>query len=227
MNELPVFAADQTIVVAEHWREQLWSAVPQRVITSTAEELITYLPTGTRSIYATNRELSDASGLTRNERKLLALKTGVAQAAEVEEAPDKLHVHLPDRWSCVNLGWHPDDGRFLGWYVNFELPAAATPSGLTSKDLVLDMWVDPDGTWHWKDTDDFETAIGDGILASSVRQSLKAETAQILSELEHRTGPFAEHILAMRPESPDPKPKLPAEFGWNGNQWSLPPGRRS
>lgn len=171
--------------------------------------------------------MPDAGGLTRAERKLLALRTCKAQAAEVEEAPDKLFVYRPGRWSQVNLGWDPADDRFLGWYVNFELPAQPTPFGLSSKDLVLDIWVDPDGSWQWKDRDDFETAIDDGLLEPSLRRTLADETERTLAELEQRTGPFADRIAPLRPHSTIPTPQLPAEFAWGGSEWTLPPGRRA
>lgn len=59
--DLPVFAPGQTIVAENRWRELLWSAVPQRVIGSDENQLITYLPAGAVSVLATNRAAGRSS----------------------------------------------------------------------------------------------------------------------------------------------------------------------
>jgi hypothetical protein len=223
--KLPEYESGRTIVAEERWHGLLWSAVPQRVVSSTAEELITYLPAGTVGMYATNRLLPEAAGLTRDERKLLALKTCIAQAGENFEAPDKLHIYRPSRWARVNLGWDPS-GAFMGWYVNFELPPEPAATGLVSKDLVLDIYVEPDRSWRWKDREDFHTAITEGILDASLREPLEVETEQVLVEIDHETGPFRPDLIDFRPRSDWRTPELPPEFAWGGSAWSLPPGPR-
>lgn len=49
--------------------------------------------------------------------------------------------------------WHGEDRAFRGWYVNFEAPYERTPIGFDTQDLELDIWVDPDGSWAFKDID--------------------------------------------------------------------------
>jgi protein associated with RNAse G/E len=39
----------------------------------------------------------------------------------------------------------------LGWYVNLQCPFRRTEVGIEAMDLMLDVVVDPDGTWRWKD----------------------------------------------------------------------------
>ncbi len=45
------------------------------------------------------------------------------------------------------------DGEFLGWYVNLEDPWRETALGFDTTDHLLDVWIDPDRTWRWKDED--------------------------------------------------------------------------
>ncbi|QGN34875.1 hypothetical protein [Microlunatus sp. Gsoil 973] len=90
---LPTFDIATTVIVEERWHGLLWSAFPARVITSTADELVRYTPEGTIATYATNRDLPEAEGLTREERKLLALKTRQAVVAERPDSPHKLNIH--------------------------------------------------------------------------------------------------------------------------------------
>jgi hypothetical protein len=224
--ELPVFPPGATIVAEERWHDLLWSAVPQRVVQSSATELVSYLPTGTVAVHATNRGLPCAQGLTRDERKLLALKTREVWAGESAEAPDKLYIYRPDRWSRMNLGWDRSTSAFLGWYVNFELPSQPTAGGIVSKDLVLDIWVAPDRSWSWKDRGDYQQAIADGILDPTIRDAIDGEVERVLDEIHSQSGPFSDSWISFRPDSNWAVPQLPPELRWGGSSWTLPVGPR-
>lgn len=224
-TSLPTFVVGSDVVFEERWRGRLWTAVPHRVIASDSTRLVGWVPLGTRSVYATNRGLPEAAGLSRDERKLLALKTGRAVAVEFAEEPAKLCIYRRARWSRVILGWGVG-GEFLGWYVDFELPVQATTTGLASKDLVLDLWVDPDGAWHWKDRDDLERATAHGLLPAEARAALHTEADQILSELEGRRGPFGDEYRSFVPAADWDVPVLPPSHQWGGSDWTLPPGPR-
>lgn len=224
--ELPEFVHGSTVVFEERWHGLLWSAVPHRVVSSGPTELITFVHDGTIATRASNRGMPGTEALTRDERKLRTLRTRQARVAEVRETPDKLFIHRPDRWSTVNLGWDPTTGDFRGWYVNFELPMQLTPSGIASMDLVVDIWVNPDRTWQWKDRDDFQQLLNDGTLDRSVAGHVEAEAVDLLRELKNVSGPFAQHWLDFRPAPDWSMPKLPDEFGWAGAAWAFPPGPR-
>ena len=43
--------------------------------------------------------------------------------------------------------------EFLGWYVNLEEPFRRTPLGFDVRDLQLDILVDPERKWRWKDSE--------------------------------------------------------------------------
>jgi uncharacterized protein DUF402 len=69
------------------------------------------------------------------------------------------------------LSWHPagadysirffyaTDGGFTHWYANLELPFVgwrdARLAGLDTVDWDLDVWVDADRSWRWKDEEEF------------------------------------------------------------------------
>lgn len=150
-----------------------------------------------------------------------------ARAAEFVQWPDKLYLYRPDRWSRVNLGWDPDTGVFLGWYVNFELPPRPTANGLVSKDLVLDLCVNADRIWSWKDEDDYLRALDDGILDPTIRAPIQEEASRVLRELDAHTGPFADSLTTFRPPSSWSIPRLPTTHCLNGDQWTLGDTARS
>ena len=221
-----MFGIGTTITAEERWHGLLWSAVPARVVSSTPSQLVSYLPTRTVGTFATNRDLPEAVGMDRDQRKLLALKTCHAVVAERREAPDKLNFHRPNRWARINLGWDAATGVFLGWYVNFELPPSATSVGIASKDLVLDMWVDPDLSWRWKDAADYRRALDDHILDSEIEAPIRAEVDVVLAEIRSASGPFGSEWTTFHPDPQWPEPELSAPYAWGGIEWALPAGDR-
>lgn len=223
---LPVLEVGSTMTAEERWHDLLWSAVPQRVISSNPAELVTYVPTGTIATRASNRGLPGTENLTRDERKLQALRTREARVVEVAEAPDRLFIYRSERWSRTSLGWDHSTGALQSWYINFELPARPTPHGIVSMDLVVDIWVNPDRTWQWKDRDDFLAVLDDHTLDAEIRDRVDAESAQVLHELHTRTGPFADHWLEFQPDPDWSEPVLPPSHAWHGAEWSLEAGPR-
>lgn len=55
-----------------------------------------------------------------------------------------------------------DDRGFRSWYVNFEQPVARTADGIDVNDLQLDLVLDPDGSWRWKDVEDLGPCLASG-----------------------------------------------------------------
>ena len=216
---LPVFAPGSDLVVEERWKGRLWAAVPHRVVDSGPDRLITQLPKPVRSVFMTNRGLPEADGMTRDQRKHEALKTCVARPVEAEGWLDTVHVFRPGRWARVNLFWDPArDDEFLGWYVNFELPPVGTDTGLWGKDLVLDLFVYPDGSWDWKDAEEFDRALDEKLFAPELRPILEREAELVLAERDRRDGPFDTGLLALRPE-PEAAAILPPDYAPDGERW--------
>ena len=58
-----------------------------------------------------------------------------------------------------SLFWD-ESWSFLGWYVNLQSPLRRSPLGFDMTDWALDVWVEPDGRWQWKDEDDFAASAG-------------------------------------------------------------------
>jgi hypothetical protein len=58
--------------------------------------------------------------------------------------------------------WEPG-GTFVGWYINLEEPSVLWEDdgvfGVDTTDQDLDLWVNPDRTWAWKDEDEFEERL--------------------------------------------------------------------
>jgi predicted RNA-binding protein associated with RNAse of E/G family len=83
-----------------------------------------------------------------------------------------------DRWYNVFEIYDRDDGRFKGWYCNVGYPAVIEKDAVSYIDLVLDLWVAPDGVQTVLDEDEF--------LGSSIDVMTRAQAAKALEELKQK-----------------------------------------
>ena len=86
---------------------------------------------------------------------------------------------------------HTADGASIGWYVNFSRPPVWRPDGWDSADLALDLEVDPDGSWYWKDEDEYEQSRRLGLISDTEHKAVQEARGQALALLEARGGLFA------------------------------------
>ena len=90
------------------------------------------------------------------------------QEAEYEliEQPYKAHV-LSFAWpgnSAAVLLFYGSDWSPSHWYVNLEEPLRRSPVGFDTLDHKLDVIVELDGSWRWKDEDQLVDIIERGLL---------------------------------------------------------------
>lgn len=90
-------------------------------------------------------------------------------------------------------------------------------------DLVLDLWVNPNRTWAWKDRDDYNELLSDYTLDESIVNAIEDETEAILAELDNEAGPFAPEWLQFEAEPAWQTPELIATHKVRGSAWSFPP----
>lgn len=212
------FNPGDRLLITEQWHGHLWSAQPHRYVSGSATEHITYVPSGTNWACATNRDMPEAAGLTREQRKLEALASLRYRSSLTPSPISTLHFFTEDTWSRINLGWTPE-GQFTGWYVNFELPPLVTETGIVTKDLVLDLTIDPAGTPDWKDLEDFDIAVDRGVLGANLRPVLLAEGDRVLDQLSNRSGPFADSWPEWQPPAGWGPIDLPEDHLPGGAAW--------
>jgi hypothetical protein len=87
----------------------------------------------------------------------------------------------------VEVFWD-EEWNFLGWYANLQAPIAVRGDRLDTTDHALDIWVEPDGSWEWKDERDFAEAQELGILAAAAAAEVRAEGERVFAERPWPTG---------------------------------------
>ncbi len=95
-----------------------------------------------------------------------------------------LHLTTVGAAHALDLHWDHATGRFLGWYVNLQEPMRPSPFGYDSFDQMLDIWIEPDGSWRWKDWDELVEAERVGIFTSSEAEAIRAEGRRVIASLD-------------------------------------------
>jgi hypothetical protein len=80
-------------------------------------------------------------------------------------------------------------------------------------DLALDVIIDADRSWRWKDEDELETFVARGVFEPDLPQRLRAEALGVVSRLERNEPPFSEPWPEWRPDPSWERPVLPS--GWD------------
>ena len=122
-----------------------------------------------------------------------------------------LRLHPAGAAHSVWLFWGPEH-RFRGWYVNLEQPFVRRDGGIDTSDWVLDLWVEPDGTWSWKDEHEVPVAVEAGFISAEDAARARAEGERVIGLVERGESPFSDGWERWRPDPAWPVPQLPA--GW-------------
>jgi uncharacterized protein len=153
-------------------------AFPHRVIEDDGEFLVVYLAPGTNGV--TMGRDSDGRYLERWVR-------GDAPHAHTWIGGGVLKLVRRGDAHTVELFWD-EEWNFRGWYVNLQAPITEGDGTVDTTDWALDIVVDPDGTWHWKDEDDFAEAQALGVFTPGEAAAVRAEGERVIAARPWPTG---------------------------------------
>ena len=192
------------ILLREVHRGRIWSARPATVAAVHNDLLAAYLAPGTRF-----RVPAD----TNHSQIVRRLHDGWELTDYTWTKGRALHLLMPDVGYSVHLWWLPPDWRFGGWYINLQESVRPTRFGFDSMDQLLDIVVDPDLTWRWKDEDELAEAVELGLMTEGDASEVRREGERAIERLEARRSPFCDGWETWRPDPASPLPGLPA--GWD------------
>jgi predicted RNA-binding protein associated with RNAse of E/G family len=102
--------------------------------------------------------------------------------------------------------------RFGGWYVNLQEPIRRTPLGFDYMDHMLDIVIEPDLSWRWKDEHEIDEAVANGMVTRAWADEMRREGERVIERLEGHRPPFCDGWESWQPDPAWPIPELPA--GW-------------
>lgn len=124
-----------------------------------------------------------------------------------------LVITEPEKYYSIMLFWNHERNEFLGYYVNFQLPFKRSECGIDTLDLDLDIDLEPNLTYHWKDEEDYQLAIDNGCILPEWVKGIDAAKPEILERIEKHRYPFDGSWLDWEPDPNWSLPKLPE--GWD------------
>jgi hypothetical protein len=201
----------ETAVVQEVWQGRVWAARPMTAVRDEGDFAALWFPRGTGWKAPTTppgRPRED----DRGERLAECAARGDWVFRDADWDVDTLVLLREGAWHALWVSWLPS-GEHWGWYVNLQLPFRRTKQGFETMDLVLDLIVDPDRTWRWKDEDELETWVARGVCEQGLAEQIRAEGLEVAGRAERNEPPFCEPWPDWRPEPSWTLPALPD--GWD------------
>lgn len=200
-----------TVVVQEVWHDYVWAARPMIVARDDGDFVALWFPKGTRWKAPTSpptRPRADARG--QRLASCLSLRDWVFVDAAWDVST--LVLMRAGDWHALWVSWL-DHGEHWGWYVNLQEPYRRTAKGFETMDLALDVVIDPDRTWHWKDEEELEAFVSEGVFDGVLAERIRDEGLLVAHRAERNEPPFSDPWPSWRPDPMWRMPELPE--GWN------------
>jgi len=188
----------ETVVLRYLHRGRLIGALPTRAV-STSDGPVLWLASGTPVKWpgVAGRHVRE---VPLDERYTLTLDP----IDRPWEDDGILILGRPGRAHSIWLFW--ENWRFAGWYVQLEDPWRPSRLGFDTGDHTLDLWIESDGSWQWKDEHELEVAVEVGFYSSEQAAAFRAEGERVIAE-----WPFPTGWEEWRPDPSWPVPAAAAE----------------
>ncbi len=186
-------------------RGQVIDVKPVTVVEDSDARIALWLPLGT----PTKRPvlLNRTPGTPRRwMKRSWALVDSTWQWAEL------LIVVRPDNRRATWVRWSADR-LFQGWVVNLQSELWRTRLGFDFRDHQLDIVVEPNRDWRWKDQGELDLAVALGRMTPAQGKAVGEEGRRAVEEIERNGGLYSEGLERWRPDALLTRPKLRAD--WN------------
>jgi hypothetical protein len=190
-------------------------AFPHFVVEDTDDLLALWIPAGTERRFV---DLADRSRRVPNDlwrlNTLRLMFPGKAYDIQLYWSADvsKLTTDAPRHdlraWELGARGEH----EFLGWYVNLQAPYVRTPIGFDTTDNSLDVVVDRDYSWRWKDEHLTQHWEDMGVYTREDTESFYAAGREAIALVEQRRFPFDGSYLDWDPPTGWGLPQLAPDW---------------
>ncbi|PON15580.1 DUF402 domain-containing protein [Candidatus Entotheonella serta] len=185
--------------------QRIISVLPVRIVRDDPSFVILWLPLGTPSIKpelvhhtpGTPRRWVEGNWyLTRSTWQwaelLILVRPGEHRATWVRWSPERI---------------------FEGWAVNMQSQLTRTRLGFDHWDHQLDLMVDPNRHWHWKDEDELQLAVELGRMTREQADAVKAEGWRAVAQIEQHQSPFSDEWESWTPVPTWSRPQLVEDWG--------------
>jgi protein associated with RNAse G/E len=118
----------------------------------------------------------------------------------------------PETYYSTILFWDHATDAFVCYYINFQLPFKRNHASMDTLDLELDIVIYPNFTYEWKDLEEYNAVLEQGIIPAEYVQEIDAAKSGIFDRLKDRKYPFDGSWLDWRPHPNWVPPRLPENW---------------
>ena len=183
------------------WPWQVFGAIPTTVVEHTSQRVVLWIAPGTPVKWPEGRQLAISS----------IAQGGWTYEDAIWFGGGRLMLAEAGASHSVYVMWDEDE-ELLGWYVNLEDPWHERPSGFDTTDHLLDVRIDPDHSWRWKDEEHLAEALEIGLFTPEQAKAMRAEGERVIERIEAWTAPFDEGWETWRPDPDWPLPSIPNDW---------------
>ncbi|MBW3589331.1 MAG: DUF402 domain-containing protein [Actinobacteria bacterium] len=200
----------QTIVLQDVWDGKLWSARPMKVVEDSGGRIILWKPKGTRwKVPVTPPVRPKADNRGERVAQLMIHRDWLFEDREWDVST--LWIIEEGRGCAILASWF-DDSKFWGWYVNLQEQYSRKATTLQTMDLALDILIDSDRSWRWKDEDELKALVTEGAIDQRKADQIRAEGLAAIADLENNAPPFSEPWDQWKPDPDWEAPVLPEDW---------------
>lgn len=185
------FEPGSQIVLRETWKGRVWEARAAIVVEDAPERTL---------LYVSPRSPKKRASWSNGQTMRFPVRDWILASARSSNR-HVLSFAWPDRSHGVLLSWDGDSGEFNQWYVNLQTPLQRTSLGFDATDHILDVVVEPDRSYRFKDDDELEEAVTAGLFTADDVDAFHAERERIVAAISARTEPFDDSYLAWKPDA--------------------------
>jgi len=164
----------EVVAWRQTWQRCEYLAIPVRVVEDTEELLVVYWAESTRYVFGpcawpfADTHPWAEQGAWHGHGVLALMKPGAG-------------------YSIWHL-WKGKKRRFAGWYVNLQEPFRRDDRSYFTQDQELDIRIEPDGTWRWKDEQELEDWVARGRFTRREVTEIRRVGQQVVAEWPFPTG---------------------------------------
>jgi hypothetical protein len=214
----------ETCVLRGIVNHQVWSALSAIMVKDQPEETVLLLIPGAQCAIPEglwrrrmNQDYPHGSRWKESRQENFVLREFTWQTNRV------LILLEPEKYYSCFLFWEHFTSQFGCYYINYQLPYRRSHCGFDTLDLDLDIVVDPQFNWKWKDEEEYRAGILEGGIQDEWVIGIEGSHLEVFDRIARRSYPFDGSWLDWRPEPGWEPPTLPD--GWHAETRPARPGR--
>lgn len=192
---------------------QIWMAKSVIVVKDKPEETVLLLIPGAQCAFPEgywrwkkNRDYSQGTRWQEAKREHILHREFTWQRNRI------LMFLEPEKYYSWSIFWDHASNQFGCYYLNYQLPYQRSHCGFDTLDLDLDIVIDSEYNWEWKDEEDYRVGIREGSIQDEWVKGIEKSQEEVFDRINKHSYPLDSSWLEWQPSLTWLPPKLPKEW---------------